>query len=155
MNPIPNQVIPKPLNKMVVHAPPSLNTLMEEFPPKSKLDAIADLVISGAAQDATYSVVTIYNAPPITVRNMSPLKTAAIKQIIKGIVAKSPKGSTVFPGKITANSNAIGTNNSEADKTDDCPTANALSIPIYNSLPGNLFCTQLLAASEIGGKPFH
>src|SRR5699024_8401233 len=79
--------------------------------------------------------------------------TAAIKAIIKGIVAKSPSGNVILPGRITARNNVIGTSNKEAANTAGCPTAKALSIPINNSLPGNLFLTKAVAASEIGVKP--
>ncbi|CRH94423.1 Uncharacterised protein [Chlamydia trachomatis] len=92
-------------------------------------------------------------APPITVRTIFPLKTAAIRQTTKGIVAKSPNGKFVFPGKITASKIVIGTSNKELDKTAGCPTERAESIPILTSRPGKCFCTKLLAAPEIGAKP--
>lgn len=46
---------------------------------------------------------------------MFPPKTAAIKQTKNGIVAKSPKGKVVLPGKITANKIVIGTKINEED----------------------------------------
>ena len=70
---------------------------------------------------------------------MFPLKTAAIKQTKNGIVAKSPKGKVVLPGKITANKIVIGTKINEEDNTAGCPTDYAASIPIYYSLPGKRF----------------
>ncbi|SCT47386.1 Uncharacterised protein [Staphylococcus aureus] len=40
---------------------------------------------------------------------MFPLAAPTINATTNGIVAKSPKGSTWFPGKITANKTVIGT----------------------------------------------
>ena len=70
---------------------------------------------------------------------MFPPKTAAIKQTKNGIVAKSPKGKVVLPGKITANKIVIGTKINEEDNTAGGPTYNAASLPTYNSLPGKRF----------------
>ena len=87
------------------------------FPPKSNFAAFAAIVTSGDAQDVIYNIEVIYIDPPTTVRTIFPLNTADIKQTTNGIVAKSPKGSVVFPGKTTAKRIVIGTNNNELDKT--------------------------------------
>lgn len=55
------------------------------------------------------------------------------------MVAKSPKGMVVLPGKMTDNKIVIGIKIKELDKTAGCPTDNAQSIPILTSRPGKRF----------------
>ena len=84
---------------------------------------------NGEIHVAIYNPNPIYIVPPITVLIIFPLKTAAIKQTINGIVAKSPKGNTLFPGNITASKIVIGTSIKDDDKTAGWPTDKAESIP--------------------------
>src|SRR5699024_184417 len=136
-SPIPNQLITfgSHTKIKVVHTAPSTNAEILEFDPISKFAAMAASVINGAAHDAIYKPMAIYNESSITVLTMFPLNTGTIKQIKNGIVARSPKGNTVFPGRSTARNKVIGTMIKDADNTAGCPTDNALSIPMYKSLP--------------------
>ena len=82
-----------------------------------KFAALAADVTRGAAQEVMYRIEVIYKVPPSTVRTIFPLKTAAIRHTAYGIVAKSPKGMTLLPGKIKAKRIVIGTSSNELDRT--------------------------------------
>src|SRR5699024_7731221 len=144
---------PSPPNRMVVHAPPSLSTVIDVLPSKSKLADFAVSVMNGVAHEEIYKAPARRIPPPMTLLKISPLKTGTIRQMMKGMVARSPSGRVVFPGRITARSRVIGTSSREAASTEECPTASALSIPMNSSLPGNFFLTQSVAASDIGERP--
>src|SRR5699024_12430212 len=82
-----------------------------------------------------------------------PLNTGTIRAIAYGIVAVSPKGIVLFHGKMKAKISVIGTKINELERTAWLPTANAESIPTFNSLSGKRFFTNSFAASEIGVNP--
>src|SRR5699024_8113550 len=151
IKPILPQVInfPRPTINQVVHTPPSLITVIELAPCKPKCAALAEAVTNGATQEAMYKVIIISTTPPISVLKISPPNTAAIIAIIYGMVAKSPNGRVLFPGKITAINKVIGTKIKAEERTVLLPAAKALYIPMYNFLPGKSYLIKSCAASEI------
>ena len=58
---------------------------------------------------------------------MLPRAAPTMNATINGIVAKSPKGNTWLPGKITANNTVIGTKINAVEITAGCPKATAAS----------------------------
>ena len=127
--------------------------MIELAPCKPKCAALAEAVTNGATQEAMYKVMITSTTPPISVLKISPPNTAAIIAIIYGIVAKSPNGRVLFPGKITAINKVIGTKIKAEERTVSLPAAKALSIPMYKFLPGKRFLIKSFAPSEIGVKP--
>ena len=98
-----------------------------------------------------------------TVRTISPMKiprkpllrtTGVMRTNIHGITARSAKGRTLFPGRITAKKMQRGTRMNEMARVTGCPTPTAESRPIY-IFPRFLKCllTNVEAASEIGSRP--
>ena len=91
------------------------------LPPWSRLEICEDpdgiftlvpsamLVKIGATSVAMYSEIAIIIVPTITECMMLPRAAPTINATINGIVAKSPKGNTWLPGKITANNTVTGT----------------------------------------------
>ena len=84
---------------------------------------------------------------------MFPLKNGIINAIPNAKKAKSPNGSTLFPGKTIANNKEIGTINNEVDITVGWPTVKAASIPMLTTFPFNFLEANSLAASATGINP--
>lgn len=101
----------------------------------------------------------MYNPPPnkITddnqVRIIFPLNTGTIHAIKNTNCDKSPKGITLFPGRITAKITIAGINSRAEEITDGFPTIRAVSIPTVMSRSGNRFTNFLRAAFESGTRP--
>ena len=100
----------------------------------------AILVCSGAIFVANNNPKDMFNNPISNVLNTFPLVIGISNTNEKGIVAKSAKGNTLFPGIIAANNIVIGTKIRETAKVAGCPTPTAASRPIYNfPFPSDFF----------------
>ena len=108
-----------PVSKFVISAAPSGNFTIP----------CAISVITGAKLVAINKATAITTVNEITECKIFPLRLGTTNAAKNGIVAKSPKGSTRFPGRITAKNNVIGTIKRPVDSAAGEPVAKAASIP--------------------------